>query len=799
MRRFIIIICVIIFGIAGVAAIPYFPELFAEIEPVIVSEDNIPIEPVITDLPIYFSHDDTFYNTQISVELTPENPEAEIYYTLDGSDPNTESKKYTKPISLACKKTEKAYTLKCIAITPDETTDIVVKSYIVGTNVFSRFDEETLVFVLSTDPYNLYDYNYGIAVEGYLRDKYLKEDYTGGEIKPTDPANFNMRGRESEREMYVEVYNSEGEQLLVQAAGARVVGAYSRAVNQKSFRLIARTDYSEKGMFKNVFFPNALNSDGQQILKVDRITLRNNGNDREFAAIRDEVSLELAKQAGFPDTMEARPAAVFLNGEYYGFAWCKESYCNGYLEQMYGGVKEKYQIVSNTEDCTSGEEFAVADYQEMLDLARLATESENEAEMFTNDDVFDKFCNMVDIDNLMLYYAIQIYVDNKDWPGNNFKAWRYYADEDEEITNQFNDGKWRFLLFDAEYAWSLYGNNNRLYKDNTLKNVLSGNHMGGKSTILNAVLQRDDMKEKFSNTMCDLISGAFSSENATKVINNIIGRCEDESNYALDNGYTSSWAGRNSVNDSRSQVKQFAKLRRTVMLAGMKTVFDISTECRMYTVTLTNASGAETRLNTQKITVGGDSVTGAYFEVYETEISTSPYSGYEFDYWEINGVNYYEQVMKVNSSMADGNYAVNVVLHLKKIIDEQPIYISEICTGGDADWIEIYNPNNIPVTTKNYYLTDDPELLTKWKMPIVTIQPETAIIITTKNNKSTDSLKKLQTNFSLKEDETLILSDSNGEIISSAVIIDTDEKESLVRQTDGRYMIRRSSPLAHIE
>ena len=53
-----------------------------------------------------------------------------------------------------------------------------------------------------------------------------------------------MSGRESERDMYVEVYDSKGNQLIAQAAGGRVVGGYSRANEQKSWRLIARNEYS---------------------------------------------------------------------------------------------------------------------------------------------------------------------------------------------------------------------------------------------------------------------------------------------------------------------------------------------------------------------------------------------------------------------------------------------------------------------------------------------------------------------------------------------------------------------------
>lgn len=46
---------------------------------------------------------------------------------------------------------------------------------------------------------------------------------------------------------------------------------------------------------------------------------------------------------------------------------------------------------------------------------------------------------------------------------------------------------------------------------------------------------------------------------------------------------------------------------------------------------------------------------------------------------------------------------------------------------------------------------------------------------------------KMQTNFSLKTGETLILSNESGEILGKVAIIDCSKNESLVRQRDGSY------------
>lgn len=779
MKRILILIIVLIIGIGAAIGLIYFSNLQKPQENAISTSQDEPVPVVSGPMAITFSHNNTFYDSAIEVEINCVDKEAKIYYTTDGTTPDKDATLYKGAISIAAGNVVKAQTLKVIAIDGEEKSDIVTKSYITGKDVFNRFSEDTYVFVLSTDPYNLYDYNYGVAVPGAVRDEYLNSDeYNGGEIEYNAPANWYISGRESERDMYVEAYNSAGVQLINQAAGGRVVGGYSRATEQKSWRLIARNEYSEgNGMFSYPFFTGAADAYGQLITKYDRITLRNNANDREFASVRDEIALQLSDNAGFPDTQKTHPAAVFLNSEYYGFAWLHEAYCNGYLEETYGGNKDNFRIVSGKENEVEGDdEKCVSDYQYLYDLAKGG---------LTDEATFKEFCELVDIDNLMLYYAIQIYIDNKDWPGNNFRAWRYYPSEDEEVTSEYLDGKWRFMLFDVEYAMSLYGSG---YSALTLSDVLSGKHMQGASEILKAVLERKDMQEKFANTMCDLMYGPFSYENALPVIQEKIQLCDKECFYALDNGYTSTWANRGTFDDSRQQIISFFQHRDKIMLADLSSTMEIEKET--YNITLENTDGGRTYLNSQSLKNAG-SMSVDYFNVYNVPIKAEPYSTYEFDHWEINGVSYSEQNMNVTPSMADESGKVNIRAVYTKLKElNEPLYISELYTAGNGDWFKLYNPNDAEASTKDYYLSDDLLELNKWKIPSAAISANSALTIVCKNNTENSALHKLVTNFNLKEGETLFLSDINGTIISQAEVVDMNKNEYLVRELDGSYSIK---------
>ncbi|MGN1118857.1 MAG: chitobiase/beta-hexosaminidase C-terminal domain-containing protein, partial [Oscillospiraceae bacterium] len=197
-----------------------------------------------------------FYSENISVELSAENGEA-IYFSTDGSDPViSDSTLYTAPIDINAGVDVIATTIRAIAVNEEgESSAVFTRSFVTGQDVDERFSEDTLVFVLSTDPYNLYDYEYGIAVPGKVYDDYCKE-HAGEEIPYNAPGNYFMTGPEWERPIYVEVFESTGENVISQPAGVKVVGGYSRVPEHKSFKLIARKSYGSKdGKFKYSFFP----------------------------------------------------------------------------------------------------------------------------------------------------------------------------------------------------------------------------------------------------------------------------------------------------------------------------------------------------------------------------------------------------------------------------------------------------------------------------------------------------------------------------------------------------------------
>lgn len=777
MKRFIILGGVVLLG--GFSALMYmlFPPAEIQLNADVADDGEVSVSETEKDISetdmVTFSLPSGFYSENISLELSADS--GTVYFTTDGSDPVPgTSQLYTQPIEINSTPEVRASTVKALSVLSDGTQgSVYTVSYVMGQDVDERFSKDTLVFVLSTDPYNLYDYEYGIAVPGKIYDDYVKE-HPGEEIPYNAPGNYYMSGREAERPIYVEVFESNGSKVIDQAAGVRLSGGYSRVPDQKSLRLIARKSYDpDNGKFKYAFFEGAQTADGVPVTEFDRLVLRNGANDREFAGVRDELSQKLAQDYGYPVTQHCTPAAVFLNGEYYGFSWLHENYNEDYLATYFGGSKDNYEIVSNIEDADEGSERALADYN------RLYAFYDRD---LTKDENFEAFCEVVDIKNFMQYYCMQVFISNKDWPGNNYKAFRYYPSEGEEITSEFQDGRWRFMFFDAEYAWSLYGERPNL---NTLHDLLTGKHMSGRSKALWALLKREDMRELFASTMSDLTAGAFGKNNILETLDELCEMSDSEQFYALDNGVTSTWANRDTFADSRRQIRDFADIRQFVVFRDMYKEFDWLNNT--YTVSVTGAQGAVTWLNTQRQN-GWGVLSAEYNCKCSVPLKADVAEGWEFVSWEINGVTYDTPEVELNARTAGADGRIIAKLNTKlSETEDAPLLIKEISTAKKAGYLILYNPNAQAVSLSGLYLTDKPENLQRWELPAQSIPAYGELLIVADNNKTQEALRQLQCSFSLKKGETLTLSDRDGNIIAQLPVPDIPEGSVYQLQDYGEY------------
>ncbi len=606
-------------------------------------------EAVIPKDGIAFSRTNYFYAESVEVEILTDKSGA-IYYTLDGTDPDQTAQKYTEAILLEAKASMQATVFKAKAFFEDGSeSDIITHTYFVGQDMKDRFD--TLVFSVTTDPYNLYDYEYGIFVEGKLRDDFIAAN-PNVEVVPSDPANFNMRGRESEREVYLEAFLPNGEQIIGQAAGIRTYGGWSRAREQKSIKLFARKEYDEENnKFRYEFFPEKTSADGKgnELDSFKQLVLRNCGNDNGFAFIRDELFQTLAGQAGYQDYEAVKPAALFVNGEYRGFFWLHEVYGDEYFEDHYGDYTGSFEILEGgelfKEKDADGENLkAVEEYESLYN-----TYSNMDLTIESN---YQELNKVFDVQNYLEYYALQVYIGNEDWPHNNYRTYRYYAKEGEAYGEGPFDGKWRFLLHDLDYSFGIYG---EAATQNNLGRFMGINgDLRDACPLFGQLMRREDCRDIFIKKTLDLLNGAFSKDNLSTVLDEMNTARFNELSHTYDKSLLEDWVSPLDLPAKIEAIKEYANIRSKFILNTLRSFYNLG---EPYNLSVKAVDECEVKVNSYQT---AKDFNGTYYPDIDTQMKAIVPKGSKFDHWLVNGQIIENEILIIDSSMiVEGNVEVS--------------------------------------------------------------------------------------------------------------------------------------------
>ncbi len=566
---------------------------------------------------IVVSQEDSFCAGDLVLELSNTGG-LPIYYTLDGSIPGFESGFYEDPIVFMA--TDEVQSCVFRARSYDESTgewgDLFTRTYFYADSMETlqnRFS--TYIVCLTSDPYNLYDYEYGIMVEGKIRDEYVNsEEYISDKL--TKPANFTQQGRDWERDVYVEILSPDGERLIAQDAGIRIFGHASRQYYYKSFKLYARKEYG-KDTFAYPFFADNTHGADQKVQDAyKRLVLRAHGFDKSVTLFREELFQTLCSQIEGIDSKSVAPASVWLNGGYYNFEWLQEVYDDTYMEENYGLMQEGdyYQKVAlrankltqsipgeeDTEENASGsgegnkQVMDVADEAQALSMdagsldndlqqaesdgadpeaiqaARDYQEVAEYAEKdLTDDETFANLEQLVDIDNMIQYFAIETYIANWDWPLNNIKLYRYYSQNNVYGTGR-QDGRWRYLYYDMEAGFNINNEEPEDWLD--IETVME------ESPLFGAVMKRPDMQKKFAEYMRLCIDEYFTEDRVRAAVEKLCAERDGELaesfayKHSIDETYT---LDMDEVEQNKAVIYDFVEKRPEMIRQQMQELFGI--------------------------------------------------------------------------------------------------------------------------------------------------------------------------------------------------------------------------------
>lgn len=598
---------------------------------------------------VTFSKKGGMYSSGTSILLSSTGAD-EIYYTTDGSIPTVEDLLYSGPISI------------------DKNT--VIRARVIGSNTLpgpvvtntyiTELNHEFPIVCLSTDPTNLWDEYTGIFAMGPNPGSH-----------PFFGANF---WQDWEKAIHFELYDPEGVKQIDQGVGMKVFGGWSRANDQKSVSLFARSQYG-KGSFAYKIFKE------KSIEKFESIVLRNSGNDNMGLQFHDgfmtglTVGMDVDRQA-------FQPSAVYINGEYWGILNIREKINEHFIAENHHVDPDSVNLLELESDIIFGSN---EDYLNILQFL-------NANNSLYTENSYAWMKERIDINNYIQYQLSEIYLNNTDWPGNNVKFWN--------TTNP--ESKFRWILFDTDFGFGIWNVSD--YQQNTLEFALSQNGPSWPNPPWSTLLFRRmvtnlNFRYNFINQYCDRLNTNF----LPSVVNHKLDSLKALFNTEIQYNFDRWWGDYNAWSNSIDDKKTYGRLRPNYARSHMKSQFGLGNQL-VITVDVSDENAGRVKVNT--IFPYEYPFDGVYFQNVPIKLTAVPEPGFKFVRWEGSSISADLSITYDMSKQAGFNavFAEASAADISIVINE--INYNSADNLDTKDWIEIVNNGLTTVDLENWLLSD---------------------------------------------------------------------------------------------
>ncbi|MCK5147944.1 CotH kinase family protein [bacterium] len=590
------------------------------------------------DSPV-FSQKSGFFQSSIHVALTSETGTA-IYYTLDGSFPDTSSIFYTVPITIDTTTVVRARSFSDSMLM----STVVTHSYL--------FDENTELPVISiaTDPYFLFDDSVGITLG-------INVPVLLGSPPPFDPnANFWHKW---ERPVHIEYFDTSGVCGFSQDAGLRLFGgAFGRQIVQKAFSLYARNKYGDSDFDYPLFSTKPMK-------RYKRFLLRASSNDYNRTFFRDGMMNTLVIGQMDIDYMAYEPAIVYINGVFWGIYNIREKMNEFYPESNHGIDKDNVDLLEGTGQASAGTEDH---YQNLLTYIR--------SNDLSNDIHYNYVKSMIDITGCMNYFIAQIYFRNHDWLHQNIKFWR----------EQSSTGKYRWLLYDTD--WGFGGEVHEGEEQYTTNSIAWAQNQGEASDFLVNLLKNDNFKNEFAQRMITHLNLTFNPHRVLQIIETLMMRIFPEMERQVNR-----WGAITDMAYWEEQIevlREFARERSGWMITHLYSSFELPDTTELI-VEVSDPMAGYVKVMDTPVPVPIDA--GPWFKNIPIKLQAVARAGYKFSGWHGN---YSVETDTVTISITDTTWMFAVFEASSKpslVISEIHYNASKTLQGIDDDYefIELIN------------------------------------------------------------------------------------------------------------
>jgi hypothetical protein len=409
------------------------------------------------------------------------------------------------------------------------------------------------------------------------------------------------------------------------------------------------------------------------------IVMRNSGNDWSTTMFRDGLMTSLTVGLNF-EQMAYRPAAIYLNSQYWGILNLREKIDENFLASNRGVNPDSVILLENSGVPLIGK---ADDWWKMYNFIE-----QNSMTVQAN---YDQLAAQIDIESFTDYFASQIFYANGDWPGNNIRFWK--------TTDPAS--KWRWIMYDTDFGmgWNNSASYNTL-ADATTPNGTQWYNPPWSTLMLRKLFENTGFRDQFVNRFADLMNSTFLPDRVNKAIDEKSAAISDEMITHLQRWKTGSqttWLANVKV------MKTFATGRPNYVFGHLKQKFGFLAQ-QIVTVNTDSVAGT---IKLNSLNLNSFPWKGNYFPSVPITLTAIPNAGYRFLKWE--GVT-------SNSNQATITVSPKVSMELTAVFESDgshydAIVINEISFNNDAtndpgDWVEIYNKGKEDIDISGWKLSD---------------------------------------------------------------------------------------------
>jgi|TARA_B110000027_G_C16102515_1_gene293771 hypothetical protein len=513
------------------------------------------------------SHKSGFYKKPFKLSI--DHPaELKIYYTTDGSFPDTNSTLYMFPIDLKPLLDAPGH-LSMVPTTPLEgmwnlkyfkwiepkikmqktaamirirefENGVATAGYDAITFVYFIENETTgkhqfPIISIVTEEKHLFDYEKGIYIPGV---HYENASWQNSNDPFWPPGNYLKRGKRWERPAAIHYFDKKKKLGFSINAGICIQGAVTGGFPIKSLRILMKKKFGDSILHYPVF-------EDSEHSTFKRLLLRTSGNDFLGTYFRDALLQEVLSPLDL-ELQASTPSVVYINGEYWGIHNIREKLDKHYIKTHFKLKDEQFDIL---EECGSLNHGSVTEFKTLMN------------HIINNDirdlKVYKHVCKNIDINNYIDQHLAELYFGNSDWPANNVKLWK----------EKGPGNKWRWLTFDLDLSlgYSKMGNSHSPDHNSLKYGIEEGSekwfNYGCSTFLLRTLLKNKRFKTSFIERYIKLSKSVFSADNIIKKIDQYELLYESEMKMHIDrwNYPTSMVSWREEINRMRDYVRQRPK------------------------------------------------------------------------------------------------------------------------------------------------------------------------------------------------------------------------------------------------